>query len=273
VSYRGTHTNLVQATPFRGLALGLSSIGLATICSKLGVHAPEIWTVLAVETSGCGFLADRRPQILYERHIFHRLTKGQFDDGDISDPNPGGYGPRGAHQYERLAKAIGKDRSSALQSASWGIGQIMGENFRMAGFDNVDQMATSMSESEDKQLAAMAAFLINSNLHISLQAHDWTSFARGYNGPNYVINRYDVRLSGEFQKYSVGALPDLDVRSTQLYLSYLGFHPGAIDGIAGVQTLAANAEFEIRQLGHSTGIIGPECVSNLRAALPEVALS
>src|SRR5438445_9318367 len=105
---------------FQGGALALSPDGLATAGRVLGVHAPEIWTVLAVETSGCGFLPDLRPQILYERHIFHRLTQGKYDDGDTSDPKPGGYGASGAHQYDRLAVAIAKDRAAALQSCSWG---------------------------------------------------------------------------------------------------------------------------------------------------------
>src|SRR5436309_13561217 len=119
--------------PFQGTALALSSDGLADVATSLGVHAPEIWAVLSVETRGCGFLPDRRPQILFERHIFHRLTNGQFDDGDISDPSPGGYGPRGAQQYDRLNRAIAKDRTAALQSASWGIGQIMGMNLARGG--------------------------------------------------------------------------------------------------------------------------------------------
>jgi hypothetical protein len=136
---------------------------------------------------------------------------GRFDDGDISDPEPGGYGLRGSHQYERLAKAIEKDRPSALQSTSWGIGQIMGENFVLAGFNSVDEMVTAMSESEDQQLGAMGEFLLNSRLNVPLQTHDWTSFARGYNGPHYAINRYD-----------------LNVRAAQLYLAYLGFHPGPL---------------------------------------------
>ncbi|MGC1438250.1 MAG: N-acetylmuramidase domain-containing protein, partial [Terriglobales bacterium] len=58
--------------PFQGTARALSATGLTTVSQKLGVHATEIWTVLAVETSGCGFLPDLRPLILYERHIFHR---------------------------------------------------------------------------------------------------------------------------------------------------------------------------------------------------------
>jgi hypothetical protein len=198
-----------------------SAANLAYTLPKFGpCSALKLWV------ADCGFLPDRRPQILYERHIFHRLTGGRFDDGDISDPNPGGYGSRGAQQYDRLARAIAKDRASALQSASWGIGQIMGQNYALAGFQSVDEMVVAMSESEDAQLAAMKSFLVGSHLDLSLEAHDWTSFARGYNGSNYVINRYDVRLNGEYQKHLTGVLPDLDVRATQLYLTYLGFHPG-----------------------------------------------
>src|SRR5438445_9265315 len=92
--------------PFQGTAQALTVKGLSAACQKLGLHTPEIWTVLAVETSGCGFLPDRRPQILYERHIFHRLTRGRYDDGNISDARRGGYGASGAHQYARLAAAI-----------------------------------------------------------------------------------------------------------------------------------------------------------------------
>src|SRR6185437_13461438 len=135
--------------PFQGNAAALSSGGLAQVSASLGVYAAEICTVLAVETSGCGYLPDRRPQILFERHIFHRLTKGQYEDGDISDSSPGGYGRRGAQQYERLERAINKDRAAALQSASWGIGQIMGMNYARAGFRNVEDMVAAMSDSED----------------------------------------------------------------------------------------------------------------------------
>jgi N-acetylmuramidase/Putative peptidoglycan binding domain len=255
--------------PFCGQAWALSSTGLAAVAKNLGVFAPEIWTVLAVETSGCGFLPDRRPQILYERHIFHRLTNGLFDDGDISDPAPGGYGPTGAHQYDRLSIAILKNRSAALQSASWGIGQIMGENFSQAGFQNIEEMVAAMSQSEDQQLTAIASFLIARKLHASLQTHDWSTFARGYNGPNYVINRYDVRLNGEFQKYSSGVLPDLNVRAAQLYLTYLGFHPGPPDGIAKMQTLSALAQFQLQNGLPNTGSIDDSVMAQLVARLED----
>jgi hypothetical protein len=253
--------------PFQGAATALSSDGLGAVSQKLSVPAPEIWTVLAVETSGCGYLPDLRPQILYERHIFHRLTQGQYDDGDLSDPRAGGYGASGAHQYDRLAMAIAKDRTAALESCSWGIGQIMGENYAEAGFDDVEGMVAAMSESEDQQVAAMADFLISSRLNVSLQAHDWTSFARGYNGANYAINRYDTRLNAEFQKYSAGGLPDLNVRAAQLYLTYLGFHPGPIDGIAGTRTVSALADFQTQHGLEITSSIDADTVAQLYSAI------
>ena len=256
---------------FQRAAKALSADGLAEATCKLGVKAPELWTVLAVETSGCGFLPDRRPQILYERHIFHRLTKGRFDDGDISDSQPGGYGPRGAHQYDRLALAIEKDRGAALQSASWGVGQIMGENFAVAGFSDVESMAAAMSESEDRQLLAMSSFLIGNRLHLPLQSHDWKTFARGYNGPNYAINQYDVRLNGEYQKYSTAGSPDLTIRAGQLYLTYLGFDPGPVDGLAGKHSLSALADFRARNGLQGASGLDDAALAQLLAALSDHA--
>jgi len=253
--------------PFQGTAFALSTDGLSAVSQKLGVHAPEIWTVLAVETSGCGYLPDLRPQILYERHIFHRLTQGKYRDDNISNLEPGGYGASGAHQYDRLALAIAKDRTAALQSCSWGIGQIMGEHYALAGFADVEQMVAAMSASEDQQLAAMANFLVNSRLNVPLQAHDWASFARGYNGANYAINRYDIRLNGEFQKYSAGGLPDLHVRAAQLYLTYLGFHPGPLDGVAGTRTLSALGDFQTQHGLAKTNTVDGDAVAQLSTAL------
>jgi hypothetical protein len=255
---------------FRGNASALSENGLAAAAKVLSVNAAEIWTVVGVETSGCGFMDDGRPEILYERHIFSRLTNGKFDDGDISDPTPGGYGPTGPHQYDRLLAAAAKDRTAALMSASWGIGQMMGENFAAAGFANVDAMVAAMLDSEDKQLGAMASFLVAQGLQNALRVHDWTTFARGYNGPNFAINRYDVRLNGEYLKCAAGVMPDLNTRATQLYLAYLGFHPGPVDGVAGERTLSALAD-----CGKKTGLpvgttINDQAVAALNSALPSI---
>ncbi len=75
----------MSSNEFQGLATALSSDGMATVAEALHVRNPEIWAILSVETAGCGYLPDRRPQILFERHVFHRLTKGKYDDGEFCD--------------------------------------------------------------------------------------------------------------------------------------------------------------------------------------------
>jgi hypothetical protein len=132
---------------FAATGFALTAARIDGILAVSGLGPAELWSVLAVETSGCGYLPDRRPKILFERHIFSRLTAHQYDadDPDISQPTAGGYGPPGAHQYDRLNAAMQIDWTAALKSASWGLGQIMGENFDAAGFAQIDDMVAAMS--------------------------------------------------------------------------------------------------------------------------------
>jgi hypothetical protein len=232
---------------FVGKSQALSADGLSAVSDTLCVQAPEIWTVRAVETAGCGFLADRRPPILFERHIFSKLTYGQHDISEVSNPQAGGYGASGANQYLRLANAIQLNRTAALQSASWGLAQIMGMNFRSAGFGDVETMVSAMSDSEDAQLAAFAGFLKDNRLDQYLQAHNWAALAKGYNGPNYGINQYDTKLAQTFQKYSAGPLPDLKLRAAQLYLTFAGLNPGPVDGLMGSRTQTALQAYQQQQ--------------------------
>jgi hypothetical protein len=248
---------------FVGRSRPLSIHGMAAVATSLLVGVQEVWTVLNVETSGCGFLPDRRPEILYERHVFHRLTGGRFDDGDLSDPSPGGYGAGGAHQYDRLTAAMNLDRAAALQSASWGLGQVLGENFKIGGFASVDEMVQAMSDSEDTQITAVGAFILGRRLDRALATHDWASFARGYNGPAFATNHYDVRLRGEFQKLQAGVQPNLDIRAAQLFLTFRGFHPGPIDGFVGALTRSAIVEFQRKNALNQTGLVDDELLEKL----------
>ena len=248
---------------FVGRSLALSSVGLTAAADALSVDLPEIWAVIAVETSSFGFLADRRPQILFERHLFHRLTQGRFDDGDISDQRPGGYGPPGTHQYDRLNVAIQLDRPAALRSTSWGLGQILGSNHAMAGYADVESFVTAMTDSEDLQLAAVSAFLRAAGLDGPLQQHRWSVFARGYNGPLYALNKYDVRLLGEYQKATAGALADLAIRTVQLYLQYRGYDVGPVDGVLGPHTRSAIEAFQAAEGLPQTGDVDAVLPSRL----------
>jgi len=231
---------------FEGSGKPLSEAELVRVAADIGVGLPALWAVMTVETRGCGFLPDRRPLVLFERHVFHKRTDGRFDTvaPDLSDPTAGGYGADGAFQHERLARAIALDRKAALESTSWGLGQVMGYNAASVGFVDVEDMVQAMSDSEDAQFQAMAGFIKANNLSLCLQQGDWEGFARRYNGPDFKKNRYDEKLAAEHARYVKGPLPDLKLRAAQLLLTYRGFSPGAADGWLGNRTRGALAEFQ-----------------------------
>jgi hypothetical protein len=231
---------------FAARGLPLSEGALAEVSSTLDVGLPGIWTVLRVETNGCGFLPDRRPAILFERHLFHARTGGRFDGQapDLSDRTAGGYGPGGAHQYERLERAIRLDRGAALSSTSWGLGQVLGGNATDLGYPDVEDMVQKMVASEDGQLEAMFRFITRNRLVKHLQGRDWASFARVYNGPEFHRNAYDTKLASAFVDFSTHGTPDLRVRSAQVFLTYGGFAPGTVDGVMGAHTRGALLRFQ-----------------------------
>ena len=248
-----------MAQDFNGSALAMTSDGLSAAATKLGVTPVEIWTVFEVETNGCGFLNTRSPIIRYEKAVFSRLTKRAFDDKiQIS---------AGDTSYGALNAALAFDRKAALQSCSWGLGQVMGENFAMVGFTSVEDMVTAMCGGEDAQLMAMAAFAIANRLDSALRGHLWAVYAKGYNGPNFADNHYDTKLANAFAKYSTGPLPDLNIRAAQMYLGFHGFPGLMVDGVVGPHTIAALTKFQEQNGLHVSGEPDEATLSAL-AALP-----
>jgi N-acetylmuramidase/Putative peptidoglycan binding domain len=233
-------------TEFADRGRPLSEDALREASRTLDVGAPGIWAVLRVETNGCGFLPDRRPAILFERHVFHARTGGRFDAAhpDLSDRTRGEYGPGGAHQYERLERAIALDRPAALSSASWGLGQVMGYHAPDLGYADVEDMVRQMVASEDGQLQAMFRFVAKNRLVKHLQAKDWASFARGYNGAAFAQNAYDTKLASAFADFSQHGTPDVRVRSAQVFLTYQRLDPGPVDGVMGGRTRGALLRFQ-----------------------------
>jgi hypothetical protein len=243
---------------FAGKAQPLTRAGLSSVLQLLGLgpnDAAYIWTVIEVETAGVtqgfGFRLDRRPQILFERHLFRKNTDGCFDGvaPDLSGP-AGGYGTL-AEQYNKLEKAAALCAKAklglepALKSASWGMGQVMGFNHEAAGFKSAKSMVQAMVRGEDAQLAAMAGFLKANGLAAALVKKDWAGFAKGYNGVNYWQNKYDVKLAEQFQRFAGGTQPNLEMRTAQVALLFLGYSPGKIDGIIGPRTRAAITNFRV----------------------------
>ena len=188
----------------------VSADAWSQLAKSLGVEEPALRAVAEVESAGSGFLADRDlPKILFEGHAFHRLTGGRFDaHKDISYPkwDKTKYkGPVG--EWSRLEKAAALDRAAALQSASWGMFQLMGFNYALCGYHDVEAFVADHHQGADEHLKAFARFIGRPTFLEALRKKDWASFARAYNGAGYARNEYDKKMAKAYARWSKSPQP------------------------------------------------------------------
>lgn len=189
----------------------LSESDYKLVAETLGVDLPTIKAVAEVEASGRGFENNRRPRILFEGHIFwSRLKKCSMNPEDFVEDHPGIIYPKwdrskylgGDKEWSRLEEAWKIKDSAALESASYGLFQIMGFNYSACGCKDVFEFVSKMFISEGEQLDLFCKFCQSLGLEKYLREHDWAGFARRYNGPEYAKNEYDTKLASAFKKYS-----------------------------------------------------------------------
>lgn len=202
---------LTTASPSTNTGGGDAS--METLAKQFGLEVAVVLSIQEVETGGKGFLADGRPKILFEGHIFWKQLKEvgkdpvalQKGNEDILYPKwdkskyAGGVG-----EYPRLEKAIKIDKIAALKSASWGEYQIMGFNHKDAGYPDVESFVEAMKvQGGTNNIKALLNFLKNAGLlkHVQGEKKDWAKFAEGYNGPAYAQNKYDTKLEAAYKKY------------------------------------------------------------------------
>ncbi|WP_314338435.1 N-acetylmuramidase family protein [Acinetobacter guillouiae] len=190
----------------------LTESNLDVGAKRLGVPITVIKAIAEVETLGDGFLEDGRPKILFERHrmyfyLSQKLGKGIADLSMKSQPSivntvTGGY-RGGSAEYIRLSSAKLLDEECALQSASWGRFQLMGENWKDLGYPSVQDFVMQHYQSEALQFEAFLRFcefksgtvdgkkwtLLN-----ALQQENWHVVFTLYNGKNYKKLGYDAKF-------------------------------------------------------------------------------
>lgn len=184
---------------------------LERAAAALGVPLAVVMAVNEVESAGAGFLANHRPKILFERHVMHRRLRDHYKvdpaphvaaSPNIVNPARGGYlGDEAEHKRLQLASAIHAD--CAIESASWGLFQIMGWHWSALGYTSARDFAQHMSLSEGAQLDAFVRFVLaDKAVHRALKAGKWAEFAERYNGPDYRANAYDTRIAAAVERFS-----------------------------------------------------------------------
>ncbi|MEW6128926.1 MAG: N-acetylmuramidase family protein [Acidobacteriota bacterium] len=200
-----TFLSLTCTLPAASGGNALAESDFETAAKTLGCEVAAIKAVNEIESAGSGYFASGRPKILFEAHIFSRLTKHAYDKcaPDISSKSWNKKLYKGGEaEYDRLEKAMALDRAAALQSASWGRFQIMGFHYAKLGYTTVDDFIVAMYQSEGRHLEAFVSFIKAANLTKSLTDKNWADFARGYNGAGYAENQYDTKLKKAYDKYA-----------------------------------------------------------------------
>lgn len=184
-------------------APAITDADIEAAAEALDVTPAHIRMVRSVESGGRSFDNRGRPVILFEPHIFHRRTGGKWSPSDYSyakwrtKPYPGTFDGR----WDQMARAAEKDEAAALESASWGLFQIMGFHWKSLGYASAQDFAESMAKSEGAHLDAVVTFIRANGLAGKLKAcragnpDSCRDFARGYNGAGYEKNRYHIKMA------------------------------------------------------------------------------
>ncbi|MBL7764825.1 MAG: N-acetylmuramidase family protein [Chitinophagaceae bacterium] len=177
---------------------------------KYNLEPAMIKAVHEVESNGRGF-TNGKIKILFEGHIFWKQLKERgIDPAGLTRGNENilyknYFSPNKYYkedQHSRLDKAKAIHEEAALCSASYGLFQIMGNNYKDLGYPTAKAMVDYMSQSEANQLDVFGKFIVKNNLINALRSKKWAQFAKGYNGPSYKSNRYDTKMEAAYKKYS-----------------------------------------------------------------------
>lgn len=189
---------------------------LVHAANRLGIQLAAVKAVNEVESRGSGFRGDH-PVILFERHVFWRRLEAYgvnpssyaTDNEDILNKKSGGY-KGGTKEVKRLERAMEIHPKAALESASWGLFQIMGFHWKSLGYVSIESFVAKMKENEANQLEAFVRFLKKNKLDRilmlkngkkTLVLDDFRNFARRYNGSAYEKNHYHTKLQKAYRKY------------------------------------------------------------------------
>lgn len=146
------------------------------------------------------------PAMRPERHYFHRLLKGaeraEAVRQGLASPAMGGVPSNRAAVYAIFDRMCKINKPIAIESCSWGLGQVMGENWRRLGYASAQALYDENQSGTAGQIACMVKFITaDKRCLTAIRNGDFTTFARIYNGPAYKQNNYDNQMRNWAARY------------------------------------------------------------------------
>lgn len=261
------------------------------VADDINVPADALLAVAEVESGGKPFAivnGEEVPLIRWEGHYFDRLVpadkRAAARKAGLANPKAGAVkNPASqARRYAMLEQARQIDEVAAISSCSWALGQVMGSHWKWLGYASAEAFEKEARSGIAGQVRVMAKFIVRSGLDDELRRHDWSAFARGYNGPAYAKHGYHTQIARAYERYAGAEAPASPVsgmlrlgssgarvrelqqllvragyavevdgdfgsatkRAVETFQKSIGFRGKDVDGVAGPKTLAALQRFK-----------------------------
>lgn len=288
---------------YKGMAQPLQPGDIERVAESIGVPEAAMRAVIEIEANGRAFDSLGHPTFLFEPHRFYKnVPKDKLAEAirdGLAYPRwkgPGSYPKTPALRWQQFQKAVALDETAAIKSASWGLGQIMGEEYDEAGYNTPQEMLVAFCDSEFNQLQGMANLIKVRNLDDAMRSFPSMAacrqFAKRYNGAAYERNNYhnklhdahvkwDKRLNGSSaqdapppdEKDDTLRIGDKDkiwngpVRTAQRMLRDLGYSL-KVDGDFGPGTRTAILAWQANNDMQTTGELSPADIEFLKISPP-----
>lgn len=241
---------------------------ITKVANDNGIEPAALLAVADVESAGTAFWnvgGKALPAIRFEGHYFYKLLpESQRADAvaqGLASPkagavkNPNNFAARYA-LFERAAKI---NRAVAIESTSWGLGQVMGAHWNSLGYSSAEDLYQS-AQSISGQVDMMIRFIKQNSLDDEIADHKWAAFAKAYNGAGYKKNAYDTKLAKKYDEYSTSpeAAGVEEILQLQKMLNVIhSDYKLTEDGEWGAQTKAALRDFQLKNGLKVDGVYGP----------------
>jgi len=172
----------------------INTIKQAVKLTQTQIPLARLLAFIEVESGGRGFAehtnkdGTKTTKLIaqFEPHIFSKATgiPRSKDNNWAWDENVVDVQSK---EWEAFNEAFTKvDKVKAMESTSWGLPQIMGFNYKQAGYNSVGEMLDDYKKGELQQVVSLIKFIQNSpKLYKAVLEKDYEQIAAIYNGRHH----------------------------------------------------------------------------------------